>query len=238
MNQSPCITIATQTIGERYADLRIIQPVAENAMERSMQNYGHLTPVVVGQVDDRYEMVDGFKRLRAGRKLGLETLQASVLSGGRRALKVAIVHLNARTRTIADLETDPERIMTDRQSPRAKKQPDLYERLVKTQVYLKTVSDTQLKQSPKDAVFSLIDRIEKTLKDIRKRQELDHRIITMHAQRWSIRALSRHFDMGRNTIWRILRKNRSQREKGYDVLDRKRSVARPSKPLTIGNSLP
>lgn len=274
MSQSPYITITTQTIGERYADLRIIQPVAENAMERSMQNYGQLTPVVVGQVDDRYEMVDGFKRLRAGRKLRLETLQASVLSGGRRALKAAIVLLNARTRTIADLETGmvmrslyredglnqvqiaallgrhksfvcrrlrlveklndevlahlklglinmtigrelsrlphgnqadalctviqyrfnceetrrlvtlllgqpkwnveeilrcPERVMTDQQSPRSKSQPDLYERLVKIQVYLKTVSDAQLKQSPKDAVFSLIDRIENALKDIRKR---------------------------------------------------------------------
>ncbi|WP_419663504.1 hypothetical protein [Desulfosarcina variabilis] len=44
MSDSPYMTIAAKTIGERYADLRIIQPVAENAMERSMQNYGQLTP--------------------------------------------------------------------------------------------------------------------------------------------------------------------------------------------------
>ena len=64
---------------------------------------------------------------------------------------------------------------------------------------------------------------------IRNRQELDHRIITMHAQGSSIRALSRHFAMGRNTFRRILRKNQSQREKGHDVLDQKRSVGRQSK---------
>ena len=105
MSDSPYMTIAAKTIGERYADLRIIQPVAENAMERSMQNYGQLTPVVVGQVDDRYEMVDGFKRLRAGRKLGYESLQARLMPGGRRAMKAAIIYLNTKARTIADIES-------------------------------------------------------------------------------------------------------------------------------------
>jgi ParB/RepB/Spo0J family partition protein len=105
MSDTPYMTIATQTIGERYADLRIIQPTAEKAMERSMQNYGQLTPVVVGQVDDRYEMVDGFKRLRAGRKLGYDHLQARLMPGGRRAMKAAIIYLNTKARTIADIES-------------------------------------------------------------------------------------------------------------------------------------
>ena len=64
---------------------------------------------------------------------------------------------------------------------------------------------------------------------IRSRQELDHQIITLHVQGWSIRALARHFAMGRNTIRRILRKNQCQREKGHDVLDQKRPVVRQSK---------
>lgn len=105
MSESLYITIAAQTIGECYADLRIIQPSAEKAMERSMQNYGQLTPVVVGRVDGRYEMVDGFKRLRAGRKLGYESLQARVMPGGRRAMKAAIIYLNTKARTIADIES-------------------------------------------------------------------------------------------------------------------------------------
>jgi ParB/RepB/Spo0J family partition protein len=105
MSDSPYITILPDSIGERYTNLRIIQPSAEKAMERSMQNYGQLTPVVVGQVDDRYEIVDGFKRLRAGRKLGYESLQARVMPGGRRAMKAAIIYLNTKARTIADIES-------------------------------------------------------------------------------------------------------------------------------------
>jgi ParB/RepB/Spo0J family partition protein len=105
MPDSPYITITQDTIGERYADLRIIQPSAEKAMERSLQNYGQLTPVVVGRVDDRYEMVDGFKRLRAGRKLGYDRLQARLMPGGQRAMKAAIIYLNTKARTIADIES-------------------------------------------------------------------------------------------------------------------------------------
>jgi transposase len=51
----------------------------------------------------------------------------------------------------------------------------------------------------------------------------------MHAQGWGIRALSRHFTMGRNTIRRILRKNQKQRDQGHDVLDPFRPASRKSK---------
>ena len=55
------ITIAVNDIGERYLALRIIQPKADKAMERSMSRYGQLTPVVIGgKSRDRYEMLDGF----------------------------------------------------------------------------------------------------------------------------------------------------------------------------------
>jgi transposase len=64
---------------------------------------------------------------------------------------------------------------------------------------------------------------------IRNRQELEHQIIVLHAQGVSIRALTRHFAMGRNTIRRILRKNRRQREQGHDALEPQRPVVRKSK---------
>ena len=105
MSDSSYITPLLGDIGERFADLRIIQPAAEKAMERSMQRYGQLTPVVVGQQVGQYEMVDGFKRLRAGRKLGYESLQARVMPGGRRAMKAAIIYLNTKARTLADIES-------------------------------------------------------------------------------------------------------------------------------------
>lgn len=105
MSSRPYITLLLDAIGEGYADLRIIQPAAEKAMERSMQRYGQLTPVIVGQNHGRYEMVDGFKRLRAGRRLGYERLQARVMPGNRRAMKAAIIYLNTKARTIADIES-------------------------------------------------------------------------------------------------------------------------------------
>jgi len=105
MRESPYITVLPEAIAQSYADLRIIQPAAEKAMERSMQQYGQLTPVVVGQGDGVFEMVDGFKRLRAARRLGYESLQARLMPGGRRAMKAAIIYLNTKARSIADLET-------------------------------------------------------------------------------------------------------------------------------------
>jgi transposase len=65
---------------------------------------------------------------------------------------------------------------------------------------------------------------------VRNREELEHLIVTMHAQGWTLRAMSRHFQMGRNTLRRILRKNASQRNEGHDILARKtRQAPRQSK---------
>ena len=64
---------------------------------------------------------------------------------------------------------------------------------------------------------------------VRSRQDLEHQIILMHAEGWGIRALSRRFNMGRNTIRRILRKNQEKRDQGHDVRDGRRPIARKSK---------
>ncbi len=64
---------------------------------------------------------------------------------------------------------------------------------------------------------------------IRNREELEQKIITMHAQGRSIRALARYFEMGRNTVRKIIRKNRWQREQGHDILSETRPKWRKSK---------
>lgn len=54
--------------------------------------------------------------------------------------------------------------------------------------------------------------------------------MNMHSCGWGIRALSRHFKIGRNTVRKILRKHRKQRDEGHDVLQNKKSrVPRHSK---------
>lgn len=56
---------------------------------------------------------------------------------------------------------------------------------------------------------------------IANREELELLIVTMHADGWSIHALSRRFKIGRNTVRRILRKNDRNREAGSNVPARK-----------------
>jgi transposase len=65
---------------------------------------------------------------------------------------------------------------------------------------------------------------------IRNREELEHLIITLHRDGWGIRALTRRFAMGRNTIRRILRKHRKNRDHGHDkVIPARKSSPRHSK---------
>ena len=53
---------------------------------------------------------------------------------------------------------------------------------------------------------------------IRNREELEQLIVTLHRDGWGIRALTRRFGMGRNTIRRILRRHRKNRDHGHDIV--------------------
>lgn len=79
-------------ICERFGNLRIINPQADRAMLRSMEKYGQMAPVVVSRMEqDHYELLDGFKRLRAGKELSLPSLNARILNLDLRAAKVAVM---------------------------------------------------------------------------------------------------------------------------------------------------
>ena len=98
------IMMPIDKIGQRYSELRIIDPAAETVMVRSMQFYGQMTPVVVCPTEKHPEMIDGFKRLRAAIKLNFSQLSARIFPGRIRAAKAAMIHLNIKARTISDLE--------------------------------------------------------------------------------------------------------------------------------------
>lgn len=53
---------------------------------------------------------------------------------------------------------------------------------------------------------------------LRNRQELEQALILMHREGRSIRELSRQFQLGRNTVRRILRVHAQRRDMGHDVL--------------------
>ena len=84
-----------EEIGEHYGRYRLHVPEAERAMARSLERYGQLSPVVVCQRQERYELIDGFKRLGAVRGLAqIPQLSARVMEADERTAKAAIYGLN------------------------------------------------------------------------------------------------------------------------------------------------
>lgn len=75
-------------------------------MARSLERYGQLSPVVVCRRNERYELIDGFKRLGAARRLPqMEQLAARLLEADERTAKAAIYGLNragGRTRELEE----------------------------------------------------------------------------------------------------------------------------------------
>jgi transposase len=63
------------------------------------------------------------------------------------------------------------------------------------------------------------------VKFIRNRSELEQTLITMHNEGRSIRELQREFQIGRNTVRRILRAHDNRRNNGHDVLKKKQKRA-------------
>jgi len=94
-----------EEIGECYGELRLVNPRAEKQMRESLERYGQMSPVVVCPgATGGYELLDGFKRQRASRGLGWDSLRVRVLEVGARAAKAAVLCLNWVTRSVSDLE--------------------------------------------------------------------------------------------------------------------------------------
>jgi len=91
-------------IGEKYGAYRIVTPPADIAMLKSIQRYGQISPVVCVKVGKGYELIDGFKRLRACRKLNRPALKAKTVALSERACKAAIIQLNRTGRSINEME--------------------------------------------------------------------------------------------------------------------------------------
>jgi ParB-like chromosome segregation protein Spo0J len=104
MDQAELEEVAVSSVGEKFAELRIIRPRQILTMERSIMKYGQLSPVVCMRTGSGFEMIDGFKRLHACRRLRRRTLTARVLTTTDRACKAAIIQLNKAGGSISDLE--------------------------------------------------------------------------------------------------------------------------------------
>jgi ParB/RepB/Spo0J family partition protein len=96
--------VAVSEIGEKYGVYRIVNPRADVAVMKSIQKYGQITPVVCVKGKDGYELIDGFKRLRACRSLNQTTLKVKTLEVSGRVCKAAILQLNWSGRSIKEME--------------------------------------------------------------------------------------------------------------------------------------
>ena len=84
-------------LGERLAELRLCEAGALEAMRRSLERHGQLTPIVAFVERDQLETLDGLKRLRAARALGWSTVAITVtdIADGI-AAKVRLAELHQR----------------------------------------------------------------------------------------------------------------------------------------------
>jgi ParB/RepB/Spo0J family partition protein len=105
MKESFCIEeIAVSEIGEKYGVYRIVSPRADGAMVKSIRKYGQISPVVCVKGEGGYELIDGFKRLRACRSLNQMTLRARTMEVSARVCKAAMIQLNWSGRSINEME--------------------------------------------------------------------------------------------------------------------------------------
>jgi ParB/RepB/Spo0J family partition protein len=94
-----------EEIGEHYGRYRLHVPEAERAMAKSLKRYGQLSPVVVCRRHERYELIDGFKRLGAARGLAqIDHLSARLMEADERTVKAAIYGLNRTAGRTRELE--------------------------------------------------------------------------------------------------------------------------------------
>lgn len=100
----PIVDIPLAELRETYASLRLPSPKMEEAIVASLQQYGQLAPLQCLQSPDGPIVIDGFKRLRAARRLDWPSLRVMVLPTTASGAKASMLVLNRRTQTITDLE--------------------------------------------------------------------------------------------------------------------------------------
>jgi ParB-like chromosome segregation protein Spo0J len=99
------IALALEDIGEHFARYRLRSPAMERVLEASLRRYGQMSPVVVFRWQDRYELIDGFKRLAAARAVReVASLWARVIEADERSAKAALYSLNRVSGKPSELE--------------------------------------------------------------------------------------------------------------------------------------
>jgi ParB-like chromosome segregation protein Spo0J len=93
-SQTEVRPLAVEELGQRYRRYRLADPAAEEAMARSLRQYGQASPVVVCLRDGQAELLDGFKRRAAAALVPLRTLSVRVIEADEAMAKAAIYGFN------------------------------------------------------------------------------------------------------------------------------------------------
>jgi ParB-like chromosome segregation protein Spo0J len=102
-SQAPEHDVALSDLGDGLSALRLCDAAALEGMRRSLHRYGQLSAVHVFAEGGQLEILDGFKRVRAARALGLPTLRARVADVDPAGAKVQLLALHDR-RGLTELE--------------------------------------------------------------------------------------------------------------------------------------
>ena len=101
----PLESLTLELLDESLARMRIVRPQAEERMRRSLEKHGQLSAVTVCKRQTRYEMVDGFKRLRAARQIpGWTKLSARIVEGDECVAKKSMLMFNQQGSGLSALE--------------------------------------------------------------------------------------------------------------------------------------
>ena len=83
-----------------FASVRIVNPARILQVEKSMRVHGQLQPVIARVHQDKYQLIDGFKRFFASENLLMETLQCRVLDIDLSQAKVLLLSYNRPHRSM------------------------------------------------------------------------------------------------------------------------------------------
>ncbi len=104
-NEGVVRPVTFDRLGQQYRRYRLADPLAEGAMAGSLRRWGQLSPVVACVRGSDLELLDGFKRLAAARRMaGQTSLSVRVVELDERMAKAAILNLNRGQRGARELE--------------------------------------------------------------------------------------------------------------------------------------
>jgi ParB/RepB/Spo0J family partition protein len=96
--------IQLEELDPSLSSLRITRPGDLGRMRQSLERSGQLNPIVVRPDDERFQILDGFKRYSVALDLGWESLEARILNISLPEGKAAMLSYNRSGRSLLDYD--------------------------------------------------------------------------------------------------------------------------------------